>query len=402
MANNTTNTMALVNGMKVLDLVTGIKYEVSVSDMVNLTEIVPENEDREPRTMQLPVEAAVNVLKVIYDPREDETPEGYTVADGVLLKDGEPATAQGQLEFIDVLAVMAGEIILTAKTKDKTDGKVEIFAYRPLEDKFAKLTYPVSDVRVIKELSDDNRLIAEITQTEEKVALDDEGEDILKNGEKVVLVDTSMELMIHTRGVKAEFVDIDGPVDRVMPVENTDNVFAVESDSILTYDEYGCGTRQLKDRDRTKVTVYGVDADIDMDWGPSICDLANTSVPGKLTAATKSAATGDFILRTENTLYVQNRGHNSRVVTAAVLKTVPDAKYLIDADIRNGSETYVLADGDYNVVTVKKTKTYDRGDIITVELSAANHKRRLHYEVSSFFTHWTANSISIMYFHIKK
>lgn len=367
MANNTTNTMALVNGMKVLDLVTGIKYEVSVSDMVNLTEIVPENEDREPRTMQLPVEAAVRVLKVIYDPREDETPEEYTVADGVLLKDGEPATAQGQLEFIDVLAVMAGEIILTAKTKDKTDGKVEIFAYRPLEDKFAKLTYPVSDVRVIKELSDDNRLIAEITQTEEKVALDDEGEDILKNGEKVVLVDTSMELMIHTRGVKAEFVDIDGPVDRVMPVENTDNVFAVESDSILTYDEYGCGTRQLKDRDRTKVTVYGVDADIDMDWGPSICDLANTSVPGKLTAATKSAATGDFILRTENTLYVQNRGHNSRVVTAAVLKTVPDAKYLIDADIRNGSETYVLADGDYNVVTVKKTKTYDRGDIITVE-----------------------------------
>lgn len=367
MANNTTNTMALVNGMKVLDLVTGIKYEVSVSDMVNLTEIVPENEDREPRTMQLPVEAAVKVLKVIYDPREDETPEGYTVADGVLLKDGEPATAQGQIEFIDVLAVMAGEIILTAKTKDKTDGKVEIFAYRPLEDKFAKLTYPVSDVRVIKKLSDDNRLIAEITQTEEKVALDDEGEDILKNGEKVVLVDTSMELMIHTRGVKAEFVDIDGPVDRVMPVENTDNVFAVESDSILTYDEYGCGTRQLKDRDRTKVTVYGVDADIDMDWGPSICDLANTSVPGKLTAATKSAATGDFILRTENTLYVQNRGHNSRVVTAAVLKTVPDAKYLIDADIRNGSETYVLADGDYNVVTVKKTKTYDRGDIITVE-----------------------------------
>lgn len=367
MANNTTNTMALVNGMKVLDLVTGIKYEVSVSDMVNLTEVIPEGEDREPRTMQLPVEAAMKVLKVLYDPRENEVPDGYTVADGVLLKDGEPATAQGQLEFIDVLTVMAGEIILTAKTKDKTDGKVEIFAYRPLDDKFLKLTYPVSAVRVIEELSDENRLIAEITQTEEKVALDDEGEDILKDGEKVILVDTSMELMIHIRGIKAEFVDIDGPVDRVMPVENADGIFAVESDSILTYDEYGCGTRQLKDRDRTKVTIYGVDADIDMDWGPSICDLANTSVPGKLTAATKSAATGDFILRTENTLYVQNRGHNSRVVTAAVLKTVPDAKYLIDADIRNGSETYVLADGDYNVVTVKKTKTYDRGDIITVE-----------------------------------
>lgn len=367
MANTTNATKTLVDNMQVLDLVTGIKYEVSVSDMVNLTEVIPEGEDREPRTMQLPVEAAMKVLKVLYDPRENEVPDGYTVADGVLLKDGEPATAQGQLEFIDVLTVMAGEIILTAKTKDKTDGKVEIFAYRPLDDKFLKLTYPVSAVRVIEELSDENRLIAEITQTEEKVALDDEGEDILKDGEKVILVDTSMELMIHTRGIKAEFVDIDGPVDRVMSVENADGIFAVESDSILTYDEYGCGTRQLKDRDRTKVTIYGVDADIDMDWGPSICELANTSVPGKLTAATKSAATGDFILRTENTLYVQNRGHNSRVVTAAVLKTVPDAKYLIDADIRNGSETYVLADGDYNVVTVKKTKTYDRGDIITVE-----------------------------------
>lgn len=53
-------------------------------------------------------------------------PEGYTVADGVLLKYGEPATAQGQLEFIDVLAVMAGEVILTAKTKDKANGKVEV------------------------------------------------------------------------------------------------------------------------------------------------------------------------------------------------------------------------------------------------------------------------------------
>ena len=38
--------------MQVLDLVTGIKYEVSVTDMVNLTEIVPEGEDREPRTMR--------------------------------------------------------------------------------------------------------------------------------------------------------------------------------------------------------------------------------------------------------------------------------------------------------------------------------------------------------------
>ena len=366
MANNTTNTMALVNGMKVLDLVTGIKYDVSVADMVNLTEIVPEGEDRESRTMQLPVEAAMKVLKVIYDPREDEVPEGYTVADGVLLKDGEPATAQGQLEFISVLAVMAGEIILTAKTKDKADGKVEIFAYRPLEDKFAKLTYPVSAVRVIEELSDENRLIAEITQTEEKVALDDEGEDILKDGEKVILVDTSMELMLHTRGIKAEFVDIDGPVDRVMSVDNADGIYAVESDSILAYDEYGCGTRQLKDRDRTKVTIYGINEYAD-NWDGPINEHMTVSMPGELTAATRSAATGDYVLRTENTLYVQNRGHNSRTVTAAVLKTIPDAKYLIDADIRNGSETYVLADGDYNVVTVKKTKTYDRGDIITIE-----------------------------------
>lgn len=363
---NTNANMTLVNGMQVLDLVTGIKYEVSVADMVNLTEIVPENEDREPRLMQLPMEAAMRVLKVIYDPRENEVPEGYTVADGVLLKDGEPATAQGQLEFLDILTVMAGEIILTAKTKDKADGKVEIFAYRPLDDKFLKLTYPVSAVRVIEKLSDENRLIAEITQTEEKVALDDDGEDILKDGEKVVLVDTSMELMFHTRGVKAEFVNIDGPVDRVMPVENAKNIYAVESDAILAYDEYGCGTRQLKDRDRTKVTIYDIDSDAD-DWCDPVYEHMSTSIPGELTAATRSAATGDYVLRTENTLYVQNRGHNSRIVTAAALKTVPDAKYLIDADVRNGSETYVLADGDYNVVTVKKTKTYDRGDIITVE-----------------------------------
>lgn len=365
---NTTIATGIVAGMKVTNLVTGVSFEVTAADdkLVKLTEIVPETEERDAKTLELPMETAKKVLKVDYDPRTEEVPAGYSVADGILLKDGEPATAQGQLEFTDVLTVMAGEVILTAKTKDKEAGKVEVFSYRPLEDKFEKLTYPVSAIKVIKGLSDKNRLVAEIVQVNEKIAVDDDGKDVLKDGEKVVLLDTSMEFMIHTRGVKAEFVDIDGPVDRVMPVENADNVFAIESDSILTYDEYGCGTRQLKDRDRTKVTIYSVDSDVDM-WGQPICELTRISVPGQLLAATRCVSTGDFVLRTENTLYVQNRGHNPRMITNVALKNTDGYKYLVSADIRNGSEEYVLADKDYNVITVRKTKTYDRGDIITVE-----------------------------------
>lgn len=366
---NTTIAKTIVTGMKVTNLVTGVSFEVTDADdkLVKLAEIVPETEEREAKTLELPMETAKKVLKVDYDPRTEEVPAGYSVADGILLKDGEPATAQGQLEFVDVLTVMAGEVILTAKTKDKEAGKVEVFAYRPLEDKFEKLTYPVSMIRIIEELSDDNRLIAEIIQISEKMAIDDNGEYILKDGEKVVLLDTSMELMMHTRGIKAEFINIDGPVDGVTPVENAEGVYAIESDSILTYDEYGCGTRQLKDRDRTKVTIYSVDSDADMDWGQPICELTNTSVPGQLLAATKSISTNDFVLRTENTLYVENRGHNPRMITNAALKNIDGYKYLVSADIRNGSEEYVLADKDYNMVTVRKTKTYDRGDIITVE-----------------------------------
>lgn len=368
---NTTIAKGIVTGMKVTDLVTGLFFEATDADdkLVKLAEIIPETEEREAKTLELPMETAKKVLMVNYDPRTEEVPAGYSVADGILLKDGEPATAQGQLEFVDVLTVMAGEVILTAKTKDKETGKVEVFSYRPLEDKFEKLTYPVSMIRVIEKLSDENRLVAEITQVSEKIAVDDDGEDILKDGEKVVLLDTSMELMIHTRGIGCEFVNIDGSVDRVMPVENAEGAYAIESDSILTYDEYGCGTRQLKDRDRTKVTIYSVDSDVDMDWGHPICELTSTSVPGKLLAATatKCMSTNDFVLRTENTLYVENRGHNPRMITNAALKNIDGYKYLVSADIRNGSEEYVLADKDYNMVTVRKTKTYDRGDIITVE-----------------------------------
>lgn len=367
---NTTIAKTIVTGMKVTNLVTGVSFEVTDADdkLVKLAEIVPETEEREAKTLELPMETAKKVLKVDYDPRTEEVPAGYSVADGILLKDGEPATVQGQLEFVDVLTVMAGEVILTAKTKDKEAGKVEVFAYRPLEDKFEKLTYPVSMIRIIEELSDDNRLIAEIIQISEKMAIDDNGEYILKDGEKVVLLDTSMEFMIHTRGIGCEFVNIDGSVDRVMPVENAEGAYAIESDSILTYDEYGCGTRQLKDRDRTKVTIYSVDSDVDM-WGQPICELTSTFVPGQLLAATatKCMSTNDFVLRTENTLYVENRGHNPRMITNAALKNIDGYKYLVSADIRNGSEEYVLADKDYNIVTVRKTKTYDRGDIITVE-----------------------------------
>ena len=41
--------------------------------------------------------------------------------------------------------------------------------------------------------------------------------------------------------------------------------------------------------------------------------------------------------------------------------------YLVDADIRNSVETYVFADDNYDVKTLVRKRTYDRGDIITVE-----------------------------------
>lgn len=289
----------------------------------------------------------------ILDYGEQDNPVGYTVDnDGVLLKDGDAATEQGQLVFKNIIATLPGEIILTAATKDKKDNRLDVFSYRPAEDKFEKLISNVGEVNVTKIASE---TIAMMVKTiEPRVVVDEDGDDVLDEDEKPVTAEVVENLFLSLYdGKDLDYFQLDCELEDIKTIPDTSYLSAVAT-TVAGYDDYN--NRVLKplksvsnlviDRTYHDITRFetAVAADsITIDDTDSVVALA-----------------GD-------TFYYQNKGHNSRKVTAPCVRKLAGYKYLIDTDIRNGSETYVLANEDYEVKTLFLKKTYDRGNIISVE-----------------------------------
>ncbi len=289
----------------------------------------------------------------ILDYGEQDNPVGYTVDnDGVLLKDGDAATEQGQLVFKNIIATLPGEIILTAATKDKKDNRLDVFSYRPAEDKFEKLISNVGEVNVTKIASG---TIAMMVKTiEPRVVVDEDGDDVLdENGEPVTAEVVENLFLSLYDGKDLDYFQLDCELEDIKTIPDTSYLSAVAT-TVAGYDDYN--NRVLKplksvsnlviDRTYHDITRFetAVAADsITIDDTDSVVALA-----------------GD-------TFYYQNKGHNSRKVTAPCVRKLAGYKYLIDTDIRNGSETYVLANEDYEVKTLFLKKTYDRGNIISVE-----------------------------------
>lgn len=291
----------------------------------------------------------------ILDYGEQDNPVGYTVDnDGVLLKDGDTATEQGQLVFKSIIATLPGEIILTAATKDKKDNRLDVFSYRPAEDKFEKLISEVGEVNVT-ELAD-GTIALMVKTVEPRVVVDNDGDDVLDEDGKPVTAEVVENLFLSLYdGKDIDFFQLDNELESIKTIPDTSYLSAVVT-AVAEYDDYDNKVfKTLKsvlniviDRTYHDVTRFetSVAADsITIDDTDSVVALA-----------------GD-------TFYYQNKGHNSRKVTAPCVKNLAGYKYLIDTDIRNGSETYVLANEDYEVKTLFLKKTYDRGDIISVEFS---------------------------------
>lgn len=289
----------------------------------------------------------------ILDYGEQDNPIGYTVDnDGVLLKDGDAATEQGQLVFKNIIATLPGEIILTAATKDKKDNRLDVFSYRPAEDKFEKLIPEVGEVNVTD--LGDGTIALMVKTVEPRVVVDDDGDDVLDEDGKPVTAEVVENLYLSLYdGKDLERFQLDCELEDIKAIPDTSYLSAVAT-AVAGYDDYNNRVlRPLKsvlniviDRTYHDVTRFetSVAADsITIDDTDSVVALA-----------------GD-------TFYYQNKGHNSRKVTSPCVKDLAGYKYLIDTDIRNGSETYVFANKDYEVKTLFLKKTYDRGNIISVE-----------------------------------
>lgn len=336
--NNLRNNMILgnrVNGK--IYSIADIKNDSVVLNEMQDGVVVPEAQLTVPKT------ALQECFSFIEDPNPADIPNGYTVENGVLKKDGAPATVQGEIEFIDMLGTVRGLVVVTAKTRDKADGIVDVFTYDPISDTFKKAIRSADSIRLVKK-TDDTIYLEEIEKAVEEVEKEDE---------TTVKVDTiqALNLVSISYGKSIIFSNIYGTVDRV---EIVDDTILVESKDVLTYDENGF--RVLKAGDEVTVTV------IRDGFAPS-----PISLPASIDSATKQADGGSLVLFAGNTMYYENLGFRSRSVTNGAVAELKGFKYLVSCDIRNGSETYVFANDEYQTKKLILKKTYDRGNIITVE-----------------------------------
>lgn len=67
-------------------------------------------------------------FRILNDPEPYPVPEGYSVEDGVLLKDGEPACVQGEFSFVKILLVSALQRSLFCKIPESKRTGFSLFA----------------------------------------------------------------------------------------------------------------------------------------------------------------------------------------------------------------------------------------------------------------------------------
>lgn len=300
----------------------------------------------------LPLKSVEACFDIIEYGKQDK-PIGYSVYNGELLCNGEPATEQGQLSFIDILAVLPGEIILSAKTRDAKDDRIEVFAYKPLTDKFTKLVREVGRVSVTP-LSDD-RLAMILRTIDPEVVVDEDGEDVVDgDGNKVTAnVVKDITLALYADGY-IQFRSLSFDPEGIKEVKDGARSYLVATTSnYIGYDDYD--NRVLVSKD--DVTTIVLDAD------GYETDSFVTKAPADTITFDKN---GSIVALAGDTLYFQNIGHNYRTVKAPAVTELAGYPYLVDCDIRNSQETYVMANENYETKTLLRKKTYDRGDIVTI------------------------------------
>lgn len=77
-------------------------------------------------------------FRILDDPMPYGIPEGYSVEDGVLLKNGEPVCEQGYIKVDKIIGGMENALVLLC---DDSDGNKQVYIYNPVRDRFVSVVF---------------------------------------------------------------------------------------------------------------------------------------------------------------------------------------------------------------------------------------------------------------------
>lgn len=285
--------------------------------------------------------------RLVEDPNVPAAPLGYSVEGGVLLKDGAQVTEQGSLIIDEIIAAVAGRLILAVVPRELRDGYIDLFSYTPETDKFNKLIRnPIPRVRIVGLSEDKNVVALAYSRTYSK-------EKTLESGETIV------ETLFDSAAVLSYVVKDDAVYNLRsfdMPIKAIDNVknhrgrfeLAVEVDTDVN--EYGI----VSESEDTYLTILEINHD-------GIIDVIDSYRIASAPEIIAETATG-LVVKLPDRIYIN--GYKYPVKHMDVLSGYD---YLVDITKKDHEIRCTLADEAMSVKTLVITSTKDRGNIINVE-----------------------------------
>jgi len=297
-------------------------------------------------------------------PYDDPDLGEYSVDDGILLKNGEPAikAGQGDIYIKEILAVNAGNLILAVRPRGEGDN--DLFAYNPVRDKFDKIiraTLPT--LSVIKENENGILLLGysashtvEKTDAEGKPVLDGNGVPevyeifdgasvIMVSGGKVkgsVLLPTLYDMksvkFVEETGTTGVFVTADKAV--------TEDGVLLPCDKTVMYAGFYTESGITKAGGTVEV------ADVDVDIRPAV---------------TFTGSYPAFSVNDGSKITVMT-GYNTEPVVKSPLCDKVRGMQLVDITEKDHVKRISFCDESLSKIkTIVVTETRDRGNVITIE-----------------------------------
>lgn len=287
-------------------------------------------------------------FRILSDPEPYPVPEGYSVEDGVLLKDGKPACTQGVFSFGRILAKCEDCLILTAKVKGMKDGEVILVSYQVTRDLFRKLTVvPTENIVFLGYAGEDMEKAVFLFSTTEEKEAEADGE------KKTVRCHRETAVVIITKGRCCSYENVNSPVTaedcfikQIPGRGNRDfDLFLAsdedEEDGVLVPRKERLWA-QLHGWNLQCVSTFSCSGDIRADWSPVYSGFV---------------IRGKEMLRFKEDININN---------PAVGK-LDGYDTLIDITKQDYTYKLTFSNEDYEFKTLVSRSTKDRGYIVTVE-----------------------------------
>lgn len=338
-------------GSKVMDKVTGNVF--LVTDEGKASQII----DNEVSEVSVDLKDPV-FYKVLEKASVKDVPEGYDVVDGLLVKDGNPVTEQGQIVINTILSVVPGRLILSVKPLRDLGDNVDIFTYTPSEDRFNKILgdVPVPNIHTIT----DNYYVFVCTKTHmvEKDTDSVPEELPVFDSSYIEVYSVSADRIVHYGEKRSPigeplFILSGMASDRVQ-------IVTVSADAVKYDEEINENVLVPSDKLVLRRWFFYFDEEmIDM------CD--DIALEGVNSVDSVTVTDNDSLLiKAGNIIYYTNDGYYRRVINSPLVKETKGFNYLVDTEFTDKTNKLTLANKDYETITIKSEKTDDRGIVVSI------------------------------------